>query len=262
MIGRVLPTFLPTRAAGPAPGYLRPEGDRVEAYYGRLLSSDLGPTPFFHRLHQLLEKTHHTELGYDPRKWLYPSVDRRQDGELACLYTTRQTPEGWSRLAAGAPLDAARLGAEVALSYSCEHVVPRHSFDDEQPMRGDLHHLFSVLSAGNEERGHAKLAEFAPGEETLSGVCGRFSLDLTRFEPTAGKGPAARATLYFLLRYPGRARGLTRGDLDMLLRWHRQDPVSDYERHRNQEIFLRQGNRNPLVDFPGWADRVDFRAGL
>jgi len=74
------------------------------------------------------------------------------------------------------------------------------------------------------------------------------------------------ATMYFLLRYPGEvnanAKEYTRDRLDDLLEWHRRDPVTDYERHRNAEIHRGQGNRNPLIDYPEWADRIDFSLGL
>jgi endonuclease I len=36
--------------------------------------------------------------------------------------------------------------------------------------------------------------------------------------------------------------------------------VSDYERHRNFAIAELQGNRNPLIDHPDWAERIDFTA--
>jgi Endonuclease I len=56
------------------------------------------------------------------------------------------------------------------------------------------------------------------------------------FDPSAGKGPAARATLYFLLRYPGvigdSERELPVTRLGILLRWHEADPVSEYESPR------------------------------
>ena len=35
-----------------------------------------------------------------------------------------------------------------------------------------------------------------------------------------------------------------------------------YERHRNMAISGKQGNRNPFIDFPEWAERVDFEKGL
>lgn len=74
----------------------------------------------------------------------------------------------------------------------------------------------------------------------------------------------ARATLYFLLRYPGligdSERELTADRLPMILDWHEEDPVSDYERHRNFVIAERPGNRNPLIDHPEWARTIDFAA--
>jgi hypothetical protein len=47
----------------------------------------------------------------------------------------------------------------------------------------------------------------------------------------------------------------------MLLRWHRLDPVSDKERLRNQGIFAEQNNRNPFIDHPElveyiWGDSI------
>jgi len=47
-----------------------------------------------------------------------------------------------------------------------------------------------------------------------------------------------------------------------LLWWHRTEPPGEYEQHRNQAIQERQGNRNPLIDHPAWAERIDFVAGL
>jgi endonuclease G len=82
----------------------------------------------------------------------------------------------------------------------------------------------------------------------------------------AGKGPVARATLYFLLRYPGQigdeARELQRERVSLLLEWHGANPVAEYERHRNAAIAELQGNRNPLIDHSEWAERVDFEASF
>jgi endonuclease G, mitochondrial len=75
----------------------------------------------------------------------------------------------------------------------------------------------------------------------------------------AGKGPVPRATLYFLLRYPGLVDPdeLPAGWLEVLLNWYEQFPVGDYERHRNATTngtttppSSPQANRNPLVDHP------------
>ena len=44
--------------------------------------------------------------------------------------------------------------------------------------------------------------------------------------------------------------GLTNYGLAMLLKWHRQDPVSQKEVERNNGIQFTQGNRNPFIDYP------------
>lgn len=44
--------------------------------------------------------------------------------------------------------------------------------------------------------------------------------------------------------------GLTDYGLAMLLKWHRQDPVSQKEVDRNNAIQKTQGNRNPFIDYP------------
>jgi endonuclease I len=81
------------------------------------------------------------------------------------------------------------------------------------------------------------------------------------FEPWRGKGPAARATLYFMLRY-ARLGKYSEETLDLLLGWHEAEPPSEYERHRNAAISERQGNRNPLIDHPEWAAEIGFAEGL
>jgi endonuclease G, mitochondrial len=100
--------------------------------------------------------------------------------------------------------------------------------------------------------------------EVVREACGK--REQGRFEPAADKGAVARATLYFLLSYPGlvgdEARELQRDRLQTLLAWHEAEPVDEYERHRNMAIFELQGNRNPLIDHPEWAGRLDFSAAL
>ena len=89
-------------------------------------------------------------------------------------------------------------------------------------------------------------------------LCGR--REDNKFEPKAGKGAVARATLYFLARYPGMigdaARELLTERLSVLLEWHEAYGVDDYERHRNWLIHRAQGNRNPFIDFPERATKI------
>ena len=41
-----------------------------------------------------------------------------------------------------------------------------------------------------------------------------------------------------------------------MLKWHKQDPVSEKEVSRNNAVYAVQGNRNPYVDYPQLADYV------
>ncbi|TIM60729.1 MAG: hypothetical protein E5Y60_30475, partial [Mesorhizobium sp.] len=46
--------------------------------------------------------------------------------------------------------------------------------------------------------------------------------------------------------------------LKTLLAWHEQYAPDEWEKHRNAAIYVLQGNRNPLIDFPEWALRLQF----
>ena len=239
-------------------------------------------------LHELLERTHTNRPAYSPAKHLYPWVDLRHTrggNDIVSIYsgsamaaralieTDFAIDEQRSRMraavalprpgAAGAmPVDDDFL--EAALPYNCEHVVPQSWFDKREPMRGDLHHLFACEMDCNSFRGNTPYFDFADFNEVIRNDCGK--REPGKFEPGNGKGPVARATLYFLLRYPGlidrTANEYQPDRIAVLLAWHAADPVTEYERHRNAAIFEQQGNRNPLIDFPEWAGRIDFARGL
>ncbi|MEZ4297683.1 MAG: endonuclease [Polyangiaceae bacterium] len=144
------------------------------------------------------------------------------------------------------------------MPLNCEHVVPQSWFGKREPMRGDLHHLFACEPRCNSFRGNLSYASFGD-EKSMSG-CGQKRGD--RFEPLGGKGAVARATLYFLVRYPGEITQLTPEQLTLLRTWSADDPPADHELHRNQAIFEVQGNRNPFIDHPEWAPLVAFERGL
>jgi len=106
---------------------------------------------------------------------------------------------------------------------------------------------------------------------------------LGRWEVWTGRrGDLARALLYADVRYEGGTHGVTgaaepdliltddeslivasstssnasiayMGMLSVLLQWHQQDPVDDFERNRNEVVYGHQGNRNPFVDHPEWV---------
>ncbi|MPY63149.1 endonuclease I [Streptomyces spongiae] len=275
-------------------GQERPYYDRQadsaarDAYYrgisvedGRGLLRNRGRT-LGQNLMDLLERTHTTRPTYKPMRLVYPWVDLHQDGRLRSIYSGKTfTAEELIRAdAAVAAARTTRIGEllqregttgpdqleaefdelEAALPFNCEHVVPQSWFRKKEPMRGDLHHLFACEPQCNSFRGNFPFFDFPGFEEAQRQDCGM--REEVGFEPEEGKGAVARATLYFLLRYPGQIgdgeNELPEERLATLLAWHESEPVSEYEQHRNAAIAEIQGNRNPLVDHPEWATRIDF----
>lgn len=99
------------------------------------------------------------------------------------------------------------------------------------------------------------------------------------FEPADEfKGDFARMYLYVVCAYEGDLNWQTADNTmfsngannytviandakALLLKWHRQDPVSDKERLRNNAVQSIQGNRNPFIDYPVlveyvWGDSI------
>ncbi|HKL95776.1 MAG TPA: endonuclease, partial [Paludibacteraceae bacterium] len=44
--------------------------------------------------------------------------------------------------------------------------------------------------------------------------------------------------------------------IEMLLKWHHEDPVSEKELTRVEEVYKIQGNRNPFIDYPDLVDYI------
>ncbi len=44
--------------------------------------------------------------------------------------------------------------------------------------------------------------------------------------------------------------------IDLLLKWHRDDPVSQKEQNRNEQVYLIQANRNPYIDYPDLVEYI------
>ncbi|MEU1185069.1 endonuclease [Streptomyces sp. NPDC005820] len=264
----------------------RPYYDRTadqaarEAYYAGV--GDLSGDALRRALTDLLERTHAPRPRYKPIRLVYPWVDLHQDGRLHSIYSGRDfSPEEFIRADAAvaesrltrvrelllhestagpAEFEAEFDALEDSMPFNCEHVVPQSWFAKLEPMRGDLHHLFACESGCNSFRGNFPYIDFPGFQEAVRDACGMREQE--GFEPQQGKGTVARATLYFLLRYPGLVgdapREFPAERVPTLLTWHDSEPVSEYEQHRNAAVAEIQGNRNPLIDHPDWARRIDF----
>lgn len=251
-----------------------------EAYYTGIDTGAGGPA-LRETLTELLEQTHERRPSYKPARMVYPWVDLHPDRRLRSVYSGKSfSAEEFVRAdvatetarlrgmqefllsesAAGPAELAAELDAlEDSMPFNCEHVVPQSWFAKREPMRGDLHHLFACEAACNSFRGNIPYMDFLNFDEVVRHDCGM--RERGGFEPGHSRGAVARATLYFLLRYPklvGETGEFTPDRLPVLLNWHRSEPVTEYELHRNAAIEEIQGNRNPLIDHPEWASALDF----
>lgn len=256
-----------------------------DQYYVDLLDTvaSLSPEELFDQLKDLVRRTHRRTLSYNPKVHVYPWVDLQPDLQIRSIYSHLEfEPETIIQddlqvdqqrrdrlrelMTAGGGQFLELDSLESNLPYNCEHVVPQSWFDKKEPMRGDLHHLFACEMECNSFRGNTPFYDFPDFEEAIRSNCGKSESQSKKFEPGNGKGEAARATLYFLLRYPGfinnQQQEYTRDRLQVLLDWHQRFPVTEHEKHRNAAIYQKQGNRNPLIDFPEWGTAIDFSQGL
>ncbi|HMI04634.1 MAG TPA: endonuclease [Pedobacter sp.] len=238
----------------------------------------------FDQLHNLLKKTHTKHHNYSPSEFVYPKVDLYHDGKLRSIYSTMEfSPE--ELILADKKVDIDRelkfieiskhekmvskeaftesvIALEALLPYNCEHVVCQSWFRKQEPMKGDLHHLFACESGCNSFRNDHAYTEFehykpVPADQEKERLkCGNMEND--KFEPENNKGVVARAVLYFLVRYPKTITKYESEDITMLKNWSSEQKITLYEKHRNHEIFQLQGNRNPFIDFPGLEQKFDF----
>lgn len=126
------------------------------------------------------------------------------------------------------------------------------------------------------KRGSAKSITITGGN-TIAGNTGTtVSASGTVFEPRDEyKGDFARGYMGALLKWAGDKAftdgegsktfttnfstgsfGLTKYGVALLMKWHRQDPVSQKEVDRNNGIQQTQGNRNPFIDYPYLAEYI------
>lgn len=108
-----------------------------------------------------------------------------------------------------------------------------------------------------------------PADNTLNSTRGSLSFDdgtgATAYKTSRGgwfpgdewKGDVARILMYMYVRYNSRCLPLNitmnpstySSDFpDILLKWNIEDPVSDFEKQRNNVVAQTQGNRNPFID--------------
>lgn len=257
----------------------------IEHYYCNINSNESTPDQLYREFHQLVTRTHKHKNPYYVSKdqYLYTWVDLQPDGTLKSIYSGEQKNPiraieedyikiqkrfgRYRKLLEYDRLLGNEMEQQVSIiskqyRFNAEHVVPQSWFKSREPMKGDLHHLFACEPECNNARSNFPYLEFALNSEVdlkhFKDHCGTYGIG--GFEPEYGKGAVARASFYFLIRYPGKIIKKFRKNfnISLLQRWHYQFPVTNYEKHRNQAIFEIQGNRNPFIDFPELVKKISF----
>lgn len=161
--------------------------------------------------------------------------------------------------------------------YNREHSFPKSWFNDASPMYSDLYHLYPSDGYTNGRRSNYAFGEVGSiswssnnqfsklGASNFTGYSG------TVFEPNdLYKGDLARTYFYMVTAYENRISswnsphlngtsypGFNSWSIELLLKWHRQDPVSQKEIDRNNAInYGHQSNRNPFIDYPELAEHI------
>jgi len=167
--------------------------------------------------------------------------------------------------------------------YNREHSFPRSWFGGaNEPMNSDVHFIFATDGYVNSKRSSFPYGEVASATFTssngskLGSAITTLGYNGTVFEPIDEfKGDLARAYFYVATRYENvigswqnnttysdavldgtSGHVFEQWQLDMLLRWSANDPVSQKEIDRNNNAFTHQGNRNPFIDHPEYIDAI------
>jgi len=168
-----------------------------------------------------------------------------ENGQVRCVYTNE-----WYSCSPGNTPNWNLINTE--------HTWPQ-SMGATGNAKSDLHHLFPTNSQANSIRGNYPFGEVVNaswqegGSKKGSNISGN-----TVFEPRDDhKGDVARALFYFSLRYNNPSNFLNSANQQMVLRdWYYDDPVSEYEIHRNDEIKDIQNKPNPFIEYPMLLDRI------
>lgn len=193
--------------------------------------------------------TNHTIISYSNVQYTLDEADADPNavGKILTVYDRSSVSSTW----------------DSGSTWNKEHIWPQSSYDEASPMVSDIHHLRAAKPNINSTRGNNYF-------NIISGNTGNWQYFDSRFYPgNVDKGDVARMLLYMAVRYYDQNLRLvksdfgtttrnarTLGDIDILLTWHQEDPVDDFEINRNNVIYGVQNNRNPFIDRPDLFEPV------
>jgi len=217
----------------------------------------------------------HTEVTYAYLWTAFQTTDKKQDGTVWDMYSN-------CSFTFGADQDAGSGGSAECQYYNREHSFPKSWFGGEvSPMYTDLFHLYPTDKYVNNQRGNVPFGEVSSISSTFNngsklGTTTASGSTITVFEPVDEyKGDFARTYLYMATRYENliaswktnttETQQILDGNsfpafqswyVQLLLKWNTNDPVSQKEIDRNNAVYSIQGNRNPFIDHPEYANAI------
>ena len=216
----------------------------------------------------------HTELSYSALWTAFRTTDVKPNGRVWDMYSNTDYTFGTDQ--------GASYNAE-GQTYNREHSFPKSWFKEGYPMYTDLFHLYPADGYVNSQRsnypfGNVRNVRYTSrnGSKLGTPTVSNFNESNYVFEPANEyKGDFARTYLYMATRYEDRiaswrgnnaaTRDILDGNsfpayksfyIDLLIEWHKNDPVSEKEINRNNAVYALQGNRNPYIDHPEWVECV------
>ena len=200
----------------------------------------------------------HTSLGYNlARDKMFMEFDnQRVNGQgatqntLECVYT--------GRLAVGY---TSRTDAQgTTYNFNTEHTWPQSNFNEQEPMKSDLYHLYPTDITANSMRANYPFGKAVSNITWQVGgsKLGNNSIGQLVFEPRdVHKGDVSRSMFYFITRYPINYGGFfTQTQENVFREWNKLDTIGPVESARNNAIALLQSKRNPFIDHPEFVDRI------
>lgn len=202
----------------------------------------------------------------------FPKTDKKANGKVWDIYST--VPGGTSPYEYTFVTNQCGNYNSEGDCYNREHSWPQSWFNATPGPDSDLFHIYPTDGKVNGVRsnypyGNVTSASFTSLNGGKLGPCTNAGYNLTVFEPiNEYKGDLARGYFYMTTRYYSEDAAWSTSDatnkatilpwqLNVLLQWHHQDPVSSKEIARNDSIYYKfQNNRNPFIDNPTWADSI------
>ncbi|MCU4162432.1 endonuclease [Carboxylicivirga caseinilyticus] len=217
----------------------------------------------------------HTQQSYTSLWTHFKTTDKKSNGTVWDMYS--DVPGGTPAYVYIFVEDQCGNYSGEGSCYNREHSWPKSWFDDGYPMYTDLFHLYPTDGYTNGKRGNYPFGEVdSPTWTSTNGSkLGNNSTDgysSLVFEPIDEyKGDFARSYFYMATRYEnvisswvnntGASQILDGSNekvfkdwqLQLLFKWHNNDPVSDKEINRNNDVYGIQNNRNPFIDHPEYV---------